>query len=281
MMRYALNTPNFGEFADPKEMAALAREAEDAGWDGYFIWDHVFWKSPNNQPASDPWTLLALMAAATDRLLIGPLITPLPRRRPHTLARQTVTLDRYSDGRVVLGVGIGGDWFGDYSTFGETDDQKEHGTMLDEALEVLTRAWTGEEFSYIGAHYTVKDGQFLPTPIQQPRIPIWVASGWPGTKPVRRAAQWDGIFPLRKDDETMQPDDYRAMLDYVREYRTAEGPFEVLHAGNTPGDNMEEARALVCSYEEAGVTMWLESFWSNSTVAETRARIKQGPPRLD
>jgi alkanesulfonate monooxygenase SsuD/methylene tetrahydromethanopterin reductase-like flavin-dependent oxidoreductase (luciferase family) len=279
-MRFGIHTPNFGEFHDARVMADLAREAEDAGWDGYFIWDHVFWTWPNNQPAADPWTLLTAMAAAAERIRIGPLVTPLPRRRPQTLARQTATLDRFSGGRLILGVGIGGDWFGDYSAFGETPDQKVHGEMLDEGLEVLAQAWSGEEFSFEGRHFAVREAQFLPKPIQEPRIPVWVAGMWPGTKPFRRAARWDGVFPLRKDDEPMQPQDHRAMISFIMEHRDSSAPFDVVHGGNTPGDDYASASEIVAPYADAGVTWWLESFGSDATVEETRKRIRQGPPSL-
>jgi alkanesulfonate monooxygenase SsuD/methylene tetrahydromethanopterin reductase-like flavin-dependent oxidoreductase (luciferase family) len=279
-MRFGIHTPNFGEFHDARTMAVLAREAEEAGWDGYFIWDHVFWKEPSNQPAADPWVLLTAMAAATERIQLGPLVTPLPRRRPQTLARQTVTLDRFSGGRLILGVGIGGDWFGDYSAVGETNDQKAHGEMLDEGLAVLAQAWSGEEFSIEGTHYTVREAQFLPKPVQEPRIPVWVAGMWPGSKPFRRAARWDGVFPLRKDDESMQPEDYQALITFIREHRESSAPFDVVHGGNTPGDNPTRALEIVTPYIDAGVTWWLESFGHDATVDEVQKRIEQGPPRL-
>ena len=121
-MKFAIHAPNFATYSDPRAMAELAHEAEDAGWDGFFLWDHVFWKVPQPEPVADTWTLLAAMASRTNRITLGPLITPLPRRRPWTVARQAATLDHLSGGRLVLGVGIGGDWFGDYSAFGESPD---------------------------------------------------------------------------------------------------------------------------------------------------------------
>src|SRR5688500_11146066 len=278
-MRFGIHTPNFGEFHDANVMAVLAREAEDAGWDGYFIWDHIFWKWPQNQPAADPWVLLTAMAAATERIRIGPLVTPLPRRRPHTLARQTVTLDRFSGGRLTLGVGIGGDWFGDYSAFGETTDQKAHGEMLDEGLEILVRAWSGEEFNFEGAHYTVKEAQFLPKPIQEPRIPVWVAGVWPGTKPFKRAARWDGVYPMHREERPMEPDDHRAMISYIRAHRDSDAPFDVAQAVLTSAENRTEAMDQVAPFAEAGVTWWLEAFEDDATVDRVRRRIAHGPPR--
>jgi alkanesulfonate monooxygenase SsuD/methylene tetrahydromethanopterin reductase-like flavin-dependent oxidoreductase (luciferase family) len=279
-VRFGIHTPNFGEFNDPREMSVLAREAEDAGWDGFFLWDHVLWTAPRNMPASDPWVLLAAMAGATERIRLGPLVTPVPRRRPHTLARQTTTLDRFSGGRLIFGAGLGGDWFGDYSAFGEADDRKAHGEMLDEGLAVLAGLWSGEKFSFEGKHFTIKDVQFLPTPVQEPRIPVWLAGTWPGTKPFRRAAQWDGVFPLSKDDEPLQPDDYRALLAYIHEHRQSNAPFDTVHGGMSPGDSSDKAAEMIGPYAEAGVTWWLEAFWAEATMEEVRKRIEQGPPRL-
>jgi alkanesulfonate monooxygenase SsuD/methylene tetrahydromethanopterin reductase-like flavin-dependent oxidoreductase (luciferase family) len=278
-MRFGIHVPNFGDFYNSKDLAVLAREAELSGWDGFFLWDHVFWKWPDNRPAGDPWVHLTAMAAVTERIRIGPLVTPLPRRRPHTLVRQTVTLDRFSGGRLTLGVGIGGDWFGDYSAFGETSDQKSHGEMLDEGLEIIAKAWTGEEVSFEGAHYTVKGAQFLPKPVQEPRIPVWVAGMWPGTRPFKRAARWDGVFPLHKEERPMEPDDHRAMIAYIMEHRNSDAPFDVVHGGLTSAENRSEARDKVAPYAEAGVTWWIEAFWDDATVEQVRGRIEQGPPR--
>src|SRR3954462_8737797 len=163
-MRYAINLPNFGSFGNPRLMANLAVEAEAAGWDGFFIWDHVLWLAPNNHPAAEPWGTLRALAMEAERIWLGPRVTPLPRRRPWQVARQAVTLDQLSNGRAILGVGIGGDWFGDYSRFGEPPDDRTHGEQLDEALQVITGLWSAAPFSFAGQHYTVRDTQFLPAP---------------------------------------------------------------------------------------------------------------------
>src|SRR5690348_5279774 len=123
-MRYAINTPNFGAFSDARVMADLAREAEEAGWDGFFIWDHIGHHWP--APTADPWVELTAMALATERIKLGTMVTPLPRRRPWKLARETVTLDRLSGGRLILGVGIGTDFAGEYSGYSEPADDKTH-----------------------------------------------------------------------------------------------------------------------------------------------------------
>jgi alkanesulfonate monooxygenase SsuD/methylene tetrahydromethanopterin reductase-like flavin-dependent oxidoreductase (luciferase family) len=272
-MRYAINLPNFGSFGNPRLMANLAVEAEAAGWDGFFIWDHVLWLAPNNQPVAEPWVTLGAMAMATERIRLGPMVTPLPRRRPWQVARQAVTLDQLSNGRAVLGVGIGGDWFGDYSRFGEPADDRTHGEQLDEALQVVTGLWSAETFSYAGQHYTVRDTQFLPAPVQ-PRIPIWVAGVWPGTKPFRRAAQYAGVAPIaRGENNQLSPDDMRALRAYVQQHRTSAEPFDVVMGG--PPLAAEQYAA----YAAAGVTWYQDGFLWEDSVEDVRAHIRRGPPQ--
>ena len=271
-MRHAINLPNFGPFGNPRLMAELAVEAEAAGWDGFFIWDHVMWVAPNNEPVAEPWVTLGAMAMATERIRLGPMVTPLPRRRPWQVARQAATLDQLSNGRAVLGVGIGGDWFGDYSRFGEPPDDRTHGEQLDEALEVIRGLWGAAPFSYAGKHYTVRDTQFLPAPVQ-PRIPIWVAGVWPGTKPFRRAAQYDGVAPIPRGEGTqLSPDDIRALKDYIQQHRTATEPFDVVLAG--PPLAAEQYAGLA----DAGVTWYQDGFLWEDTVDTVRAHIRRGSP---
>jgi alkanesulfonate monooxygenase SsuD/methylene tetrahydromethanopterin reductase-like flavin-dependent oxidoreductase (luciferase family) len=276
-MRYAIDVPNFGDFGNPRALADLARAAEEAGWDGFFLWDHLQTASP--APFTDPWVALAAMALCTERIRLGTMVTPLPRRRPWKLARETVSVDQLSGGRLVLGVGIGINDWREYSAFGEPADDALHGAMLDEGLAVLTGLWSGEPFSFQGQHYKARDAYFLPTPTQQPRIPIWVAGIWPNKKPFRRAARWDGVFPLLHDGP-LPPDDIRAMLAYIRQYRTSTEPFDVVAVGWAYKHGKEAGDALLADYTEAGVTWWLEGFNPQDTVADVRARIQQGPPRV-
>jgi alkanesulfonate monooxygenase SsuD/methylene tetrahydromethanopterin reductase-like flavin-dependent oxidoreductase (luciferase family) len=177
-------------------------------------------------------------------------------------------------------VGIGGDWFGDYSAFGEPDDDKSHGEMLDEGLDVLAGLWSGEPFSYSGSHFKVSEVHFLPRPVQQPRIPIWVAGRWPNKKPFRRAAQWDGVVPLAAEEQELTPDEIRSLLAYTREHRAQDAPFDVVHAGRTRGDDPAADRAQVLPYAEAGATWWLENFNREDSAETVRERIRKGPPRL-
>jgi alkanesulfonate monooxygenase SsuD/methylene tetrahydromethanopterin reductase-like flavin-dependent oxidoreductase (luciferase family) len=293
-MRFGLSIPNFGDSSDPRILASLAHDAEAAGWDGFFLWDHVLF---TELPHSDPWIALAAIALQTERIRIGPLVTPVPRRRPVKLAREAVTVDRLSNGRLILGVGSGFGW--EYDGLGEETDPRVRGAMLDEFLDVLTGLWSGEPYVHHGAHYHVEvrlpwrdePAAFLPTPVQQPRIPIWVAGMWPNKPPFRRAARWDGVVPISvnagPDPQQLTPDDLRAIVTYTRRRRAGTDPFEVITYGVTPHDPIE-AGAQVAPYAEAGVTWWIDDLspwsfgwqppgpWPTDAI---RARIQAGPPR--
>ncbi len=277
-MRFAVYVPNFDTFGSVDTLVALAQAAEAAGWDGFFVWDHLLPDADSaHGPVADPWIALTAIASATSRLRFGALVTPFPRRRPWKLARETVTLDHYSGGRLVVGAGIGGDWWREYSAVGEPSDVRRRGAMLDEGLDVLTGLWTGTPLTYKGTYYTVEDAHFLPPPYQTPRIPIWVAGVWPGTRPFRRAARWDGIFPTGRTG-TPSPDAMRQMRAYIDRYRTATTPFDVVFGGRAHELAAAERSAHVAAYAAAGVTWWLESVWADVALTEVRSIIDAGPP---
>jgi alkanesulfonate monooxygenase SsuD/methylene tetrahydromethanopterin reductase-like flavin-dependent oxidoreductase (luciferase family) len=279
-MKYAFDTPQFGAYASPRLLAQLAREAEEAGWDAFFLWDHIQVGWPD--AVADPWIAMAAMAMATSRILLGPIVTPLYRRHPWKLARETVTLDHLTGGRVVLGVGLGDDVFGEIRTFDGPMDPRTRAAMLDEGLAVLLGLWSAEKFSFEGKHYNIRDAQFLPAPVQKPRIPIWVAGTWPRKPPFRRAARFDGILPISGDIETsLTPSQVRDLVAFIKSVRTSDAPFEVIQSGETTGENSEQDRAIVVPYEEAGATWWFESRlpWRTSP-EKVRERIRRGPPRL-
>ncbi|WBQ05885.1 LLM class flavin-dependent oxidoreductase [Kribbella sp. CA-293567] len=195
-LKYAVWVPLFDDLADPRFIAQLAASAETAGWDALFVWDHVRWRQPVRAIA-DPWITLTAAAMVTEKLRLGPMVTPLARRRPAIVARQTASLDVLSNGRLTLGVGIGGDRFGEeFSRFGDEVDDRLRAEMTDESLAVLRSAWSGQPVRHRGAHYTVDEVEFLPRPVQDGGIPIWIA-GFPGNlRPRRRAARYDGFFPV-------------------------------------------------------------------------------------
>lgn len=278
-MRFAINTPQFGPYGDPRVLAQLAREAEDAGWDGFFIWDHINVSWPD--PVTDPWIALAAMACATKRIRLGALVTPMFRRSPWKLARETVSLDHLSNGRLIVGVGLGGEWFKEISTFDGPLDDKVRAAMLDEGLAILTGLWSGEKFSFDGVHYRVRETQFLPAPIQKPRIPIWVAGTWPNKKPFRRAIRFDGTAPISGDiEKPLTPGDIRALAQFIATNRTSQERFDIIANGETPADNPARAREIVAPLAEAGATWFLESTlpWKQS-LEDYRRRIAAGPPR--
>jgi alkanesulfonate monooxygenase SsuD/methylene tetrahydromethanopterin reductase-like flavin-dependent oxidoreductase (luciferase family) len=283
-VRFAIHVHNFGVYADPRLIGELAGEADRAGWDGVFVADHLLqrWQDAP-QPIADPWVALAAVALATERVRIGPMVTPLPRRRPWQLAGETATLDQLSGGRLILGVGSGiGE---EFPPFGEEADLRRRAAMLDEGLDVLTGLWRGEPFSYRGEHYRLDDVTFLPRPVQQPRVPLWVAGHWPHRPPFRRAARWDGVFIDGPNvdwtaGEIIRPDDLRAAVEYTLAHRSSSEPFDVVIGGHTPSDP-RQAADRIRPYADLGVTWWVEAVMEGfGTVEQTRQRLRQGPPRL-
>lgn len=183
--------------SDPATTVEYAVAAEQAGWDGVFHIDHLIdftaTDPEDHQPLNDPWITWAGVASKTDDITLGSYITPIPRRQPWQLARNLATLDQLSDGRVLLGAGLGAPW--DFEAFGESYDQQTLAERYDEALDVITGLWTGDPFSYDGDHFTVNDAVLRPSPVQEPRIPIVIGGWWPFKKPFQRAARWDGMIP--------------------------------------------------------------------------------------
>ena len=229
-MRYSINIPNFGDFADPETVARVAAAAEAAGWDGLFVWDHVVHRKRDRRACGDPWMLLTAAALATSRITLGPLVTPVPRRRPQQVARQVATLDNLSGGRVIFGAGLGGPIEDEYGSFGEPTDPKLLAEMLDEGLGLIDRYWSGEPVTHAGRHYRVEDVALLPTPVQRPRVPGWIAGYWPHRRPMRRAARWDGAVPLflsATHGHAPPVEEVRDLVAYVRDRRDSDaGPFE-------------------------------------------------------
>jgi alkanesulfonate monooxygenase SsuD/methylene tetrahydromethanopterin reductase-like flavin-dependent oxidoreductase (luciferase family) len=246
-VRSALFLPIFDELSDPRVVADLAVEAEEAGWDGVFVWDHIAYREPV-QAVADPWVTLTAMAAATSSIRIGPMVTPLPRRRPVVLARQVASLDLLSHGRLVLGVGTGGDGARELSATGEQLDARTRGDMLDEGLAVLRAAWTGDRVDHRGEHYVVDGLTLLPRPAQSGGPPVWVAARYGNPRPLRRAAQHDGVFPI----EVESPDQLAEVVADVRALRTSDAPYDIV-IGRPPGEDP-------APYARAGATWWLVAF---------------------
>ena len=242
----------FDELVDPNTLAELAASAEQHGWDGFFLWDHVRYRQPVRAVA-DPWVALAALASATERIRLGPLVTALSRRRVHKLARETVTLDLLSHGRLTLGVGLGSDRNDELEPFGEVVDPRERARLLDDGLDRLSAYWAGE---------------FEPRPWQAPRIPVWAAARWPNRRPLRRAARWDGLFPI----ELPGPDALAEFGEEVRKLRAdadRDGPFDLVV--EVPSDS------AIGPWEEAGATWALVDFGFQPREREVRETIEAGP----
>lgn len=270
-MRSGLFLPLFDALADPALVARLCVEAEEAGWDGVFVWDNLRYVEPVVDVA-DPWITLAALAAATERIRLGPMVTPLARRRPVKVARETATLDRLSGGRLTLGVGLGSDAFAsEYSMTGEELDDRRRANMLDESLEILASAWSGEPVHHRGDHYVVDGMRFLPRPVQRPGVPVWVAGYYGKSKPLRRAARYQGFFPLGLEN----PAQLAEIVGDVTSLRGEAGgdltePYDVTVALE-PGDDP-------APYAAAGATWWLVAFpWDAVSVDQVRAVTRAGP----
>jgi hypothetical protein len=261
-------------FGDARGIAELAREAEEAGWDGFFVWDPVW--------GVDPAVSLAAAAMLTERIRLGTMITPVSRHRPWKLAGEMAALDNLSGGRIILSVGLGALDTG-FEAFGEVTDRKTRAELLDEGLEIITGLWRGQPFTFDGKHYQVRETTFmLPAPpVQSPRIPIWVVGAWPRLRSMQRVVRWDGLLPNMLDAEgkhvTPTVEDLRTMKAWIDEHRTETTPFDIVMEGSTPGDDPSTAAAIVRSWRDAGATWWLESMWTTSDIESVRRRVAQGP----
>ncbi len=289
-MKFGISLPPFGDYADISHLATMAKAAEDAGWDGFFLWDHVFF-DPSFHANVDPWVALAAITLNTTRLRIGTMITPVARRRPWVLARQTVAIDRLSKGRLILGVGLGDPTQWDFGFFNEETDPKVRAKKLDEGLEILLGLWSGERFHYAGEHYQLKEMKFIPTPLQSPRIPVWVGGVWPNKPPMRRAERLDGFYPIHWNGG-MTPETWKEALAYIHDHRTTTTPFDAVNGGKVPDDKWHEASAIILPYAEVGVTWWVddvspwrfghpwETQWLPEFTRQMDELIRRGPPHI-
>ncbi|MYX32962.1 MULTISPECIES: LLM class flavin-dependent oxidoreductase [Streptomycetaceae] len=285
-MRFSINIPNFGDFADPRNVATVAVAAEQAGWDGLFVWDHVLHRRHQGRPFGDPWMLLTAAALATSRIRLGALLTPVPRYRPQQLARQVATLDHLSGGRVIFAAGLGGPVEDEYGSFGDTAEPRLLAERLDEGLEVLRHFWTGEPVNHRGRHYEVRDVTLLPATVQQPGPPVWIGGFWPRRAPMRRAARWDGAVPLfetARHGHVPDVAEVQELVGYVRTQRAteAERPFEIVLGGATSPD-AAKARDVIGPLYDAGVTWWderqVQSDPDLDRLLPVLRRVEAGPP---
>jgi alkanesulfonate monooxygenase SsuD/methylene tetrahydromethanopterin reductase-like flavin-dependent oxidoreductase (luciferase family) len=279
---------------EPTLAVELAQLAEASGWDAFFVWEGIW--------ATDPWATLAGAAMVTDRIRLGTMLTPVPRRRPWELAGQTMTVDRLSGGRVILsaGLGVAAEYEQRFWIFEDDPGRKVRAQLLDEGLELLQHLWRGEPFEYDGEHYRAErtDSMLPPTPVQQPRIPIWLVGVWPRKRSMRRVARFDGWIPNYappgagagvdpdEQERTYTPEIAAEAIAWIRAERQrlglADRPFDIVQEGTTGGTDVVADAAVVRPWADAGVTWWLEANWgvpAHEVADYARDRLRAGPPR--
>jgi alkanesulfonate monooxygenase SsuD/methylene tetrahydromethanopterin reductase-like flavin-dependent oxidoreductase (luciferase family) len=277
-VKHGIFLPPFDEMSDPRRVGALAAEAEQTGWDGMFVWDHML--ADAGMAVADPWIVMAAIAMSTTRLRTGPMVTPLARRRPWVLARQIASLDILSGGRLTVGVGLGDDGWREFSSFGDEVSPRRRGEMLDEALQILQSLLAGSAVDLDGEHFTVHSPGFLPKPVQDP-VPFWAAVRWPNRKPLARAARLPGCFPIFADTGQRPAPPSASEL---AELRAA-----LAELGAPPGHDLAVRVALhrlpesqradaTAALAEAGVTWLLEAFAPGQDAAQIEAWVRAGPP---
>ena len=277
-MRFGVYCANFGFFGEARPLIDMAVLAEESGWDGFFVYDHLVPFPGRAVRSVDPWTVLAVVAERTE-LVLGPMITPVARRRPWELAHQVTGVDRLSGGRLVLGVGLGGS--SDFDAFGDTSSEIERGDRLDEGLSLLRRLWSGEPVDHSGTWH-LAGARLTPSPLG--RVPIWVAGRYGSRRPLRRAARFDGFFPIntRWDPaDLLTPAQLTEMLAVIRRERGDLDGFEVVAAGYTDSSSPETVAGRIAPYAEVGATWWFETLEpQRGDLDELRERVRIGPPRL-
>jgi alkanesulfonate monooxygenase SsuD/methylene tetrahydromethanopterin reductase-like flavin-dependent oxidoreductase (luciferase family) len=262
-MQTAVSIP---PFADAATLVAMAVEAEQAGWDGAFFWDHLVWDTSYGLDVHDPWVLLGAAAARTERIRLGTLVTPLARRRPWMVARHLITLDHLTAGRVALGVGLGEPPAADFGDFGDPADRASRAALLDDGLAVLDGLLRGP-VDHRGPRYRVRS-ELRPRPVQRPRPPIWVAAVSPHRRPLTRATRWDGVVPLGRT-AVLTPAELAGYLDAVD--RPAGWEVVAFWAPDVPPGE----------YADAGGTWLVDGAWpAGDWVEDLRTRIRRGPPGL-
>jgi hypothetical protein len=291
-LRFGLLVPNVGYYADPARLVQLARAADESGWDGVFLWDHLLIDRAGRLPVADSWTAVTAILAGTRRIRCGPLVVPLAQRQPWKVARETATADQLSGGRLVVGVGLGASADTDFAAFGLDSDLAARARRVDESLTMLDQLWSGREINHQGDHFRLDRVTFLPPPVQRPRIPVWIAATWPAAGrgplvraasrgPLIRAARWDGIVPMVREPggELRGPD--RAELAEILAATPPQAPgWTVAVPGRLPPNDPHRAWELVTGYRTAGATWWLESFdpWRRDP-RQAWSWAEQGPPR--
>jgi alkanesulfonate monooxygenase SsuD/methylene tetrahydromethanopterin reductase-like flavin-dependent oxidoreductase (luciferase family) len=275
-MKYGVALP----YVDARSVADLAQIAEQHGWDGVFMGDAIW--------CTDPMIALSAAAMVTSRIRLGVMVIPVPLRKPWKIASEAAALDNLSGGRLILGLATGAVWMGWHAFPDEVTDTRARAEMLDETIDILTLLFRGKQFDYDGKHYHLRLSQldethFPPRPVQQPRIPLWVAGAWPRRKSMQRVLKCDGLLPNKLSPEgkfeEVLPGDLREMKTYVDSNRTDETPFDFIAEGKTAGMDSDQIREKLAPWVEAGATWWVESMWGAS-MEEVKEKLQQGPPEI-
>jgi len=267
-MRFGFVVPT-GDAADVAEMAVAA---EGSGWDGLFVWEPIY--------GVDAWVSLGAAAMRTTTIRLGTLLTAISRRKPWELAGQVATVDRLSSGRVTLSVGLGALDSG-FAAFGEVCDRRTRAELMDEALEIMTRLWTGQPASFSGRHYTVTPCDFptITNVVQQPRPPVWCVGALGSAKSMARALRCDGLIPQIIDGGEARQATLPELIAAMPSIRavTDGRPFDVIVEGSFD----EHSPA---AWFEAGATWWIESLWDAmhgpDPVGAAMDRLRAGPPAI-
>jgi alkanesulfonate monooxygenase SsuD/methylene tetrahydromethanopterin reductase-like flavin-dependent oxidoreductase (luciferase family) len=269
-VRFAISSPNIGSADD---LVGLAVASEESGWDAFFLWDHMHLQRDLHLNVFDPWVVLGAAAQATERIRLGTLVTPVARRRPAKLAKEIVTLDHLSNGRVIFGVGLGFPGADEFAMFGDDARDRTRGERLDEGLAIIESCLTGDAVKFDGKHFRV-DAEMHPGAWQRPRPPIWVAGMAPNRAPLRRAARYEGVVPISGDGMPLPP-------SQVNEYLASEPALAVARERNdfeivmSWGPGFEPG-----AYRDAGATWLVDSTWpADDGMQDLRRRVAAGPPR--
>jgi len=278
-IKFGIYIANYGITNDPQDYIDLAILSENNGWDGFFLWDHVFLSSNTTQPFLDPWIILSAVAVKTKRIKLGTTVTPLARRRPWIIAKEVSTLDRLSKGRMILGVGLGAE--SEFSNFGENTDPLIRSKKLDEALHILNGLWGNKPFTFKGKFFNIKEVEFFPKPFQK-KIPIWVGGEWPNKKPFQRAAQYDGVFPLKAGSEdALSPNDYREIIKYIKQYRSSFDSYDIIKPIITTGIKKEDDWSFKNNFLNIGITWFVELIYpGRDSLDNIKKIISRGPPLI-
>ncbi|MCE7749406.1 MAG: LLM class flavin-dependent oxidoreductase [Candidatus Heimdallarchaeota archaeon] len=280
-IKYGIVTPNIGEFyGSIDNLVNISQKIEKAGWNGHFIWDWILGSKDPIHQIVDPWIALTAMASRTKKIKLGTTVTPIPRRRPWKLARETVSLDRFSKGRLILGVGLGFPPEEEFAAFGEESDIKIRAKKMDEGLDVLLGLWSGKKFSYNGEHYKIDNVTFLPKALQTPRIPVWGSGTWPYKKPFIRSAKLDGVVPMDNEDFFPTPKTLLEIISLIKEHRSNMKDFDIVASVRTMGIDSQKREELLSEYIDVGATWLVESIDESTDKTECFDYIEQGPPEI-